>query len=44
MEGAKGKERLLPMDVNDLDIRAKAKLLTENPQVVALARELNKRR
>jgi len=44
VEGTKGKEKLLPIDVNDPDIRAKAKLLTENPQVVALARELNKRR
>jgi type III restriction enzyme len=42
VEGPKGKERLLRLDVNDPDIRDKAKILTENTQVVALARELNR--
>jgi type III restriction enzyme len=38
-EGRKGREKLLRIDVNDADVRAKAQLLTQNPQVVALARE-----
>jgi hypothetical protein len=41
IEGPKGKERLLRLDVNDPDVREKAKLLTQNQQVVALARDLN---
>jgi type III restriction enzyme len=41
VEGAKGRERLLYIDVNDEAVRARARLLTENPQVIALARELN---
>jgi type III restriction enzyme len=40
-EGPKDKERLMRLNVNDADVREKAQLLTENLQVVALARELS---
>ncbi len=41
IEGARGKERILRLNVNDEEVRRRARLLTENPQVVALAKELN---
>jgi type III restriction enzyme len=41
VEGPKGKERLLRIDVNDPDVRQKAQLITKNAQAVALARELS---
>lgn len=42
VEGDKGKERLLPIDVNNPDIRDDAKLLTERKQVIALALKLDR--
>lgn len=42
IEGARGKEKLLRINVNDPDVRDKAKLLTDAAQVVELARELNR--
>jgi type III restriction enzyme len=42
VEGAKGKEKLLRINVNDPDVRDQAKLLTETSQVVALAQKLNR--
>jgi type III restriction enzyme len=42
VDGAKGREKLLRINVNDPDVRDKAKLLTDAAQVVQLARELNR--
>jgi type III restriction enzyme len=42
VEGHKGREKLLRINVNDPDIRDKARILTENAQVVALGRELDR--
>jgi type III restriction enzyme len=39
-EGSKDKETLFRINVNDPDVREKARLLTESAQVIALAREL----
>jgi type III restriction enzyme len=41
IEGVRGKEKLRRVDVNDPDVRDRAKLLTHTPQVVALARQLS---
>jgi type III restriction enzyme len=40
VQGPKGKEKLLRIDANDPDVRAEARILTENTQVVALAERL----